>query len=38
MSAEKVLLDYINLSSANDYKKNAKIIHKYFKDKYDKRI
>ena len=34
---EKALLDYTNLFSPNDYKKNDKIIYKYFKDKYGKR-
>ena len=34
--SEKSLLDYTNLFSLNDYKKNGKIIHKYFKDKYVK--
>ena len=33
----KTLLDYINLFSPNDYKKNDTIIYKYFKDKYDRR-
>ena len=33
-SGEKDLLDYINLFSPNDYKKNDKIIYKYFKNKY----
>ena len=28
------LLDYTNLFSPNDYKKNDKIVYKYFKDKY----
>ena len=36
MLAGKTLLDYINLFSPNDYKKNDKIIYKYFKDKYDR--
>ena len=36
MLAGKTLLDYTNLLSPNDYKKNDKIICKYFKDKYDK--
>ena len=35
--AGKTLLDYTNLFSPNDYKKNDKIIFKYFKDKYDRR-
>ena len=34
MLAGKTLLDYINLFSPDDYKKNDKIIYKYFKDKY----
>ena len=34
---EKALLDYTNLFSPNDYKKNYKIIYKYFKGKYGKR-
>ena len=29
----KTLLDYTDLFSPNDYKKNDKVIHKYFKDK-----
>ena len=36
----KTLLDYIdytNLFSSNDYKKNGKIIYKYLKDKYGRR-
>ena len=36
MLAGKTLLDYTNLSSPNDYKKNGKITYKYFKDKYVK--
>ena len=36
MLAGKTLLDYTNLFSTNDYKKNGKIIYKYFKDKYDR--
>ena len=35
-TAGKTLLDYTNLFSPNDHEKNDKIIHKYFKDKYDK--
>ena len=35
--AGKNLLDYINLFSTNDYKKNDKIIYTYLKDKYEKR-
>ena len=30
------LLEYTNLFSPNDYKKNDKIIYNYFKDKYVK--
>ena len=37
MLSGKTLLDYTNLFSPNDYKKNDKIIHKYFKDTYDRR-
>ena len=33
MLAGKTLLDYTNLFSPNDYKKNDKIIYVYFKDK-----
>ena len=36
MLSGKTLLDYTNLFPPNDYKKNDKIIHKYFKDKYIK--
>ena len=32
MLARETLLDYTNLLSPNDYKKNDKIIYKYFKD------
>ena len=32
-----ISLDYTNLFSPNDYKKNDKIIFKYFKDKYGTR-
>ena len=35
--AGKSLLDYTNLFSPNDYKKNHKIIYQYFKDKYGRR-
>ena len=35
--AGKTLLDYTNLFSPNDYKKNEKIIDNYFKDKYRRR-
>ena len=34
MLAGKTSLNYTNLFSPNDYKKNDKIIHDYFKDKY----
>ena len=37
MLSGKTLLDYTNLFSPNDYKKNDKIICKYFKDKYGRR-
>ena len=37
MFAGKSLLDYTNLFSPNDYKKNYKMICKYFKDKYGRR-
>ena len=37
MLAGKTLLDYTNLFSPNGYKKNEKIIYKYFKDKYGRR-
>ena len=37
MLSGKNLLDYTNLFSPNDYKKNDKIICKYFKDKYGRR-
>ena len=37
MLAGITLLDYTNLFSPNDYKKNDKIIYKYFKNKYCKR-
>ena len=33
---QEKLIDYTNLFSLNDYKKNDHIIYKYFKDKYDK--
>ena len=33
----KALLDYTNFFPLNDFKKNGKIICKYFKDKYDRR-
>ena len=37
MIAGKTLLDYTNSFSPNYYKKNDKIIYKYFKDTYGKR-
>ena len=37
MLAVKTLLDYTNLLSLSDYKKNNKIIYKYFKDKCGRR-
>ena len=37
MLAGKTWLDYTNLFSLSDYKKNDKIIYKYFKDKYGRR-
>ena len=37
MLGGKNLLDYTNLFSPNDYKKNDKIIYKDFKDKYGRR-
>ena len=36
MLARKTFLDYTNLFSSNDCKKNDKIIYKYFKNKYFK--
>ena len=36
MLSGKTFLDYTNLFSPNDYKKNHKITYKYFKDKYVK--
>ena len=33
MLAGKTLLDYTNIFWQNDYKKNDKIIYKYFKGK-----
>ena len=35
--ARKTLSDYTNLISSNDYKKNGKIIYKYFKYQSDRR-
>ena len=37
MLVGKTLLDYTNLFSLNDYKKNDKIIYKDLKDKYVRR-
>ena len=37
MLAGKTLLDYTNLFSPNDYRKNDKITYKCFKDKYGRR-
>ena len=37
MIARKTLLDYTKFFSTYDYKKNDKIIYKYFEDKYGKR-
>ena len=37
MLAAKTSLNYTNLFSLNDYKKNDKIIYKYFKDEYGRR-
>ena len=31
----KILLDYTNLFSPNNYKKNNELIYKYLKDKYN---
>ena len=36
MIAGKTFLDYINLFSPNNCKKNDRIIYKYLKDKYGK--
>ena len=36
MLAGKTLLNFTNLFCPNDYEKNGKIIHKYFKDKFGK--
>ena len=36
MLAGKTLLDYTNLFSPNDYKKNSKVKYKCFKEKYVK--
>ena len=37
MGSGKTLLDHTNLFSPDDYKKNYKIIYKYFKDNYGQR-
>ena len=37
MLVGKSLLDYTDMVSPNDYKKNDKIIYKYFEDNYDRR-
>ena len=37
MLGGKTLLEYTYLFSPNHYKKNDKIICKYFKDKYDRK-
>ena len=37
MVARKTLLDYTNLFSPIDYKKNDTIIYKYLKGKYDRK-
>ena len=37
MLVGKTLLDYTNLFCQNGYKKNDKIIYKYFKDKHERR-
>ena len=37
MIVGKSLLDYTNLFSPNDCKKNGKIIYGHFKDRYDRR-
>ena len=37
MLSGEILLDYTNLFSPNDYKKNNKIIYKYFKGKYGRK-
>ena len=35
MLVGKSLLDYTDMVSPNDYKKNDKIIYKYFEDNYE---
>ena len=37
MLAGKTLLHYTSLFFSNNYKKNDKMIYKYFKDKYGRR-
>ena len=37
MLTRKTLLDYIKIFSPNDYKKNDKVIYKYFKDRYGRK-
>ena len=37
MLSGETLLDYTNLFSPNDYKKNDKIIYRFFKNKYGRR-
>ena len=37
MLVGKSLLDYTDIVSPNDYKKNDKIIYKYLEDNYDRR-
>ena len=37
MLLRKILLDYTNLFSLNDFKKDDKIIYEYFKDKCGRR-
>ena len=36
MIAGKIILDWSNLFSPDEFKKNDKIIYKFFKDKYVK--
>ena len=36
MLAGKTLLDYTNLISSNDYKKNENIVYEYSENKYGK--
>ena len=38
MLAGETLLYNTNLLSPNDYKRNDKVIYKYFKGKYDKSL